>query len=96
KEVFNHIVTLEYAGAIESIEQYESFIQHDEDALDAVFSIGESKLGVLVQSKKTPYVCSCLHFTNAQVLIGLEQLKSAIGLWKACKDAGAAIDYCQG
>lgn len=51
---------------------------------------------LLAQSKKKPYVCTGVTLTDEQIEIGRMQFEKAFALWKACKDAGAYIDFAQG
>lgn len=51
---------------------------------------------ILAQSKKKPYVCTGITLTDEQIEIGRLQFEKAFALWKACKDAGAYIDFAQG
>lgn len=51
---------------------------------------------IIAQSKKKPYVCTGKRITEAWLDIGRVQFEKAFALWKACKDAGAYIDYTQG
>ena len=51
---------------------------------------------ILAQCKTAPYVVTGITLTPEQIEIGRVQLEQALELYKACKDAGAYIDYTQG